>query len=244
MKALAPMILAAANAIAGTTDDAIPDSAYTAYGASYAPYVRRVEVVDTTGRLAVGSGCVIGDRWVLTAAHVVEDAVTVSVAGNPAVTVWVHPAWSDDVVGLYDAAVIYCSGDFGLDYYPPLSAGGEKPGDVVSIAGYGVTGRISSGYTRSDGLLRAGTQTIERFERTLIVCSIGRGSSSMEYGIAPGDSGGPLFVGAGSEARVAGINSFTMRAGKGPLRSREGEESAHTRVSLVLGWIRDLRRQK
>jgi hypothetical protein len=50
-----------------------------------------------------------------------------------------------------------------------------------------------------------------------------------------------LFVGAGSEARLAGIHSFTMRAGKGPLRSREGEESAHTQVSLFVDWIGQVR---
>jgi secreted trypsin-like serine protease len=50
--------------------------------------------------------------------------------------------------------------------------------------------------------------------------------------IAPGDSGGPLFIGR----ELAGINSFTM-ADRGPLNSREGEETGHTRVSLYLEWI-------
>jgi secreted trypsin-like serine protease len=237
MKAAAAFIASFAPALAGTIDDSLPDSVYLAYGQQFAPYTRRVEVVGVDGKLAIGSGCVIGDRWVLTAAHVVDNAVTISVSGNPVVTYWQHQDWESDRVGYNDIAALYCKADFGLDYYPPLATSGDTVGATVTLAGYGVTGRMAGGYTRSDGLLRAGTNTIADLERTLIVCGINSGSSPREYGIAPGDSGGPLFVGAGSEARLAGIHSFTMRAGTGPLRSRNGEESAHTRVSLFVRWI-------
>jgi S1-C subfamily serine protease len=105
-------------------------------------------------------------------------------------------------------------------------------GDIVSVAGYGLHGRLGTGYTTADGRLRAGTNVVERFERTILVCTAG-GASPMEFCISPGDSGGPMFAGG----RLVGIASFTM-ADKGPLRSRRGEEMGHTRVSLFLPWIR------
>lgn len=239
MKPPAIIIVMALEAAAGTTDDAIPDSAYLKYGQEFAKYTRKVEVVEPSGKLAVGSAALIGPRLALTAAHVVDKAATASVAGNPVRTIFVHPRFEDSDVGHYDIAVLYCAADFGLDGYPRYAsqhANRESVGDVVTLAGYGATGRMSTGCDHSDGLLRAGTQTISRFERTVIVCRIERGSSPMEFGIAPGDSGGPLYVGAGAAAVLAGIHSFVMHE-RGPVRSREGNETAHTRVSMVSPWI-------
>jgi secreted trypsin-like serine protease len=54
----------------------------------------------------------------------------------------------------------------------------------------------------------------------------------MEYGIAPGDSGGPLFV----DGRLAGINSYTASP-RSYTRSQYGEESGHTRIAVYRDWI-------
>ena len=246
MKPPAILLALALEAAAGTTDDAIPDSQYLKYGQDFAKYTRKVEVVEPSGKLAVGTCVLIGPHWALTAAHVVDDAATASVSGNPVRTIFVHPRFEEGVLGYYDIAVLYCAADFGLDGYPRYASQhdiGGRLGDVVTLAGYGATGRISTGYDRSDGLLRAGTQTIHRFERTIIVCLIQRGSSPMEFGIAPGDSGGPLYVGAGENAVLAGIHSFVMHE-KGPVRSREGNETAHTRISMVSPWIDEVLEMK
>ena len=50
--------------------------------------------------------------------------------------------------------------------------------------------------------------------------------------LAPGDSGGGLFIGD----RLAGINSFLMASDKNPNGSYT-DESAFTRVSLYTNWI-------
>ena len=231
----------ASAAAAGTIDDSVPDSVYVKYGASFAPYVRKCEVVEPSGRLAIGTCVVFAPHLAMTAAHVVNEAMTVAVGGNPVTTVFVHPKFDEANIGWNDLAILRCKADFGLDHYPCYATEADNEGTVCSLAGYGATGPISGGYSRSDGLLRAGTNTIKRRERTLLICGINRRSSSREFGIAPGDSGGPLFTGSGSDARIAGIHSFTMRDGTGPLRSREGEESAHTDVSLFSEWIEQVR---
>lgn len=224
--------------LAGTTDDGIPDQRYLDYAAGFAPYTRRLDVTSPSGRVAYATCVCIGPRAALTAAHVVDNVATASVAGNPVVTVFVHPDFDDSALGWFDIALLRVRDDFGLTYYPPLSTGEENAGDVVSLAGYGVTGRLSKGYDLSDEKLRAGTNRIERFERTIFVCPARRGGSPLPFCIAPGDSGGPVFVGSGPAARLCGVASFTMKD-KGPLNSREGEEMGIARVSYFVPWIEE-----
>jgi S1-C subfamily serine protease len=228
-------------ALSITTDDSVPDSKYVRYGQGFAAYTKPIVVLMEDGRTAHSSAVVIDDHWCLTAAHVVERAVTAAVADNPVESIFIHTDYESNGFGWFDIAVLRCRDDFALRYYPPLSDGEEEIGDVVSVAGYGVTGRLSTGYDKADWLLRAGTARIVRFERTVIVCSAQRGGTPMAACIAPGDSGGPMFVGAGPKARLAGLASFTMRD-KGPLRSREGEEQGATRIAFFRQWIDECRR--
>lgn len=230
-------------ALAGTTDDSIPDAAYLKYGEGFAPYTKTVRVVESTGAEAKSSAVCVSGRYALTAAHVVEDAKTGSVGSNAIDRVFVHQDFESRRVGWFDIAVIRVKGDFGLDYYPRLSGGNEKPGDIVTIAGYGLSGRLSKGHTISDERLRAGTNRIDRFEKTLLICPATRGGSPMPFCIAPGDSGGPLFVGSGPDARLCGIASFTMKV-NGPLASREGEEMAATRVAYFKEWVEQIISEK
>lgn len=232
------MLCWASSVLAGTTDDAIPDARYLDYATGFAPYTLKLVARDPGGRFFTATAVAIAPHYALTAAHVASEIASCSLATGARVTnvrqVWVHQDWRDTDPRVADISILRTGEAFGLGFYPPLCEGGEGSGDVVSIAGYGVTGRLSTGHTHSDGRLRAGTNTIERFERAVIVCLAKPRSSPLEYCIAPGCSGGPLFL----DGKLAGINSFTSRdAGTGPLRSGTGEESGHTRVSLYREWI-------
>jgi hypothetical protein len=223
--------------VAGTTDDAVPDARYVEYGRSFSTYTARISGVGGDGRRASASCTLLSPHWAITAAHVVHGCTDVIVTSGTlpraAATVVIHPDWQRDVHGLHDLALVRCDEPLELDFFPALSNGDEHVGQVVSIAGYGLHGRLTEGHTDHDGRLRAGTQTIERFDRSLIVCHAACGTSVLEVCISPGDSGGPLFAGG----RLAGVNSFTMAAKGATLKSRQGEETAHTRVSLYREWI-------
>lgn len=237
MKTFIAIVGLSSAALAGTTDDAIPDSAYVDYAAGFAPYTKRIAVTGTDGRVAYATSTLIDDHWALTAGHVVHGADCAVIDGeHEAVEIIVHPEFDGERLGWNDLAVIRVEKPFGLAYYPPLATEQDaQPGETVTLAGYGLHGKMSSGYTDSDGRLRAGTNRVARHERTVIVCTAG-GKSPLEFCIAPGDSGGPMFS-AGRNGRLVGIASFTM-ADKGPLRSRRGEEMGHTRVGLFAEWIR------
>ena len=141
----------------------------------------------------------------------------------------------------HDIALVHVSQPFELGYYPPLTDGTERQGSVCTAVGYGVTGRLSSGFAGGDNRIRAGTMLLSSNERSAWVCQIRRSGSPLPFCIAPGDSGGGLW-GTASDGRTVliGVNSYTAKVGKAPVRSQVGEESGHTRVALYLDWIREV----
>lgn len=237
MRWAALIIVLALPAAAGTIEDSVPDSRYVEYGRAFSTYTARFKGTAADGRTHSATAVLIAPRWALTAAHVAEgcEGVTLTYGerSQSIGKVLVHPEWSSRL-GYDDIALLKADADFGLDFYPPLSDGGEV-GKVSSVAGYGVTGPLSYGHNLADGQLRAGTQRVDRIERNCLICDLTRRGSVLEYGIAPGDSGGPLFV----DGKLAGINSYTASP-RSYTRSQYGEESGHTRVAMYREWIRQV----
>lgn len=229
---------------AGTIEDTIPDRRYREYGETFASYTCRLVGTNTEGSQQLGTCSLVASHWALTAAHVVSDMAEMSVvtsAGRHRVDrVFPYREYRGEFAE-HDIALVHVSQPFALQWYPPLSDGSEQEGTICTAAGYGMTGRLSSGYAMGDNEIRAGTMRLAQVEKCAWVCRIERGGSPLPFCIAPGDSGGPLW-GKASDGRtvIIGVNSYTAKAGGGPVRSRAGEESGHTRVSLYLDWIREV----
>jgi hypothetical protein len=237
--------------LAGTRDDDVPDQKYLDYAEDFAPYTVRLISWEPRGDDKVwevhATATLLSDHWAITAAHMVEDAVKVEVDGREASRFIVHPKYSESVSGIlgYDVALVRVEKSFGRKFYPPLSDGGEKPGAVVSIVGFGVCGPMSTGHDNQvDGCLRAGTARIDHFEPSRIICMIRRGDTPLPYGISPGDSGGPLFCGG----KLAGVNSFAFGPERKPaegdgkpgrITSKAGDGQAFARISDVREWIEE-----
>lgn len=245
MRALALIAgLVAVVASAGTIEDGIPDARYRAYGETFAAYTCRLVGKNAEGKTQVGTCTVIAPHWALTAAHVVADMATcevVTATGRHPVDQTFKPREYTGGHGVADIALVHVAKPFELAYYPPLTDGSERLGSVCTAAGYGVTGRLSSGFTTGDNEIRAGTMRLTQAERCVWVCKIERSGSPLPYCIAPGDSGGGLW-GTAADGRTVliGVNSYTAKVGKAPVRSQAGEESGHTRVALYLDWIREV----
>lgn len=238
-----PLLAIAIMAIAGTIDPRKSDEKHLQYGAKF-HCVARIECRNVTERWKQAASCVIiSPRHALTAAHVVKNCDEIAVlcddgSRHEVVKVIECPDFKEQKNKTGDLAVCVVKQEFSLDFYPALHGLLDEPGQVASIAGYGLTGTFETGARVSDGKKRAGSNVIDRAERDLLICSIdGHRRTELEFLIASGDSGGGLFLGN----ELAGINSFLMVAGRSP-SSKYGEESAHTRISVHKDWIEEAMR--
>lgn len=230
-------------ACAGTRDPNTPDSKYVEFGQQF-PGVLKLRAIhqhpdEHAGKptYQYGSAVAIRPHWVLTAAHVLTNTsqpVALKDADEyPLTFVVKHEDFKEDTIGYHDLALAYSPTAFGLKFYTPLYRGTDEVGKAATIAGYGLHGTFYTGATQSDMLRRAGHNRIDSIERGCLICAPSRaGKFPLEFMIAPGDSGGGLFIGN----ELAGINSFLSASDKNP-DGTYTDDAAHTRISLYANWV-------
>ena len=224
----------------GTIDPGTLDSKYIEYGSKFKCVVR-ICGKSKEGLNYCASAVVVNKHWIITAAHVVKDCVSVKIKDfkdkEYCVTkVIVHEDYHEDNFGHNDIAVGYVEEEINSDFYPELYSDSDEVGKVCAIAGYGITGTFSTGTHTSDSNKRGGSNKIDKIDRQLLICSPSRpGASdktSLEFLIGHGDSGGGLFI----DKKLAGINSCVMSTDSKP-NSSYGDESGHTRISEYVSWV-------
>lgn len=230
---------------AGTIDPATSDSKYIEYGSKF-ECVAMVAGSYQDDTLYEGSAVIIDDHNFLTAAHVVNNykkcTITLKNKKFSIQKVLSHPDFKEESVGFADIAIGHSDEKFGLVKYPFLYEDTNEVGKVCDISGYGFTGNFITGAKKYDSKQRAGSNTIDKIDRDLLICSPSYRHepdfTSLEFLIASGDSGGPLFI----NNKVAGIHSILMVTGK-KTESKYKEESGHTRISKYIKWIQDNRKK-
>ncbi|MBI4877570.1 MAG: S1 family peptidase [Acidobacteria bacterium] len=171
------------------------------------------------------------------------------------------PGWNGDFENGADLALVRLSATVPLASYDLFRANNPSQTGTADVAGYGFRGLGSTGSVSGTfGALRAGGNTLDGivwnmpgfpfawdFDNGLaqndalgILEGVNNtGLGAFEVMIAPGDSGGPLFIGG----QLAGVHSFGATAGAGwgdvdnLLNSSFGEIAGDTRVAEYAGWI-------
>lgn len=155
----------------------------------------------------------------------------------------------------------------------PIYQGTNELGATISMVGYGETGVGSTGVSANPGTLRGGTNIVDGFysfengptgqigavngvlltdfDAPLSFDATGKfntlgtpATTSLEYHLASGDSGGGAFIQEGGQWYVAGIHSFvdsqrnwTGKPGDSSLLFGYGAVSGMTRVSTFQNFI-------
>jgi hypothetical protein len=228
------------------------DSQYTSLGASaaYASVGRFDGITSTSNFLA--SGTLIAPNWVLTAAHVVDQATSLKfTVGGTTYTAnsWTaYSGWTGNLMAGYDIGLVHLTTSANVQA-AKLYSGSAEFGQVGTFVGYGKTGTGQTGATRLDGKKRAAQNVIDGTQNSrLFLADFDNpnsrrdslfGSSkplSLEGMIAPGDSGGGVFITTGAGTFLAGVNSFGA-AWDGSVNSDYGDLAGFTRVSAFYSWI-------
>lgn len=203
-----------------------------------------------------GSGTLIAPDWVLTAAHNLitssSGTFTINGAAYASTEVILHPS--------YQSANQFAGNDIGLVHLSTpvtgvtpavLYNGSDELNRMAVFVGFGLKGTGSTGYQSLDNLKRACENVIDGnfgnpsillasdFDNPNSAADNGFGSptpTDLEGCVAPGDSGGGVFITIGSQTYLAGVIAF-VAAADGSANSDYGDASGFGRVSAFDPWI-------
>lgn len=238
LQAILVFILIISHINAGTIDPNTPDKNYISCGNDY-EYVGKLCGIYEDGTFYCGSAVAINKTTVLTAAHVVKNSsmciLTIKEKQYKVLKIVHHKDFEKNKDDNCDIAICFLEDELDLKIFPDLYTEKDEVGKLCYISGYGFTGTFLTGPIKQDDFRRTGTNIIDTIENGLLICTASKqDKTDLEFILAPGDSGGGLFI----DSKLAGINSCVMKT-EGKPDSKYGTESGHTRISTMVEWIKD-----
>jgi hypothetical protein len=128
---------------------------------------------------------------------------------------------------------------------PPLFTGSSLLGQTATFVGYGFTGTGLTGWKTLDGQKRGFQDVVDINDPAygnpaFVYCatfdSPANNALPLEGCVAPGDSGGGVFVSDGSQFYLAGVISFVASTNRN-LNSSYGNVSGFDSISAAVPWI-------
>ncbi|NOS70433.1 MAG: trypsin-like serine protease [Verrucomicrobia bacterium] len=202
-----------------------------------------------------GCATLIAPDWILTAAHNLTAASsgTFTINGNSYTSSQLisHPGWNGNAFNGYDIALVRLSASVAGVAPATLYTGSLEFGQTATYVGFGFTGTGLTGWQSLDNQKRAFQNVIDGqfgnpslilggdFDNPHTTADNGFGDATpltLEGCVAPGDSGGGVFLNFDSQFYLAGVISF-VAAADGNANADYGDVSGFGRVSAFAPWI-------
>jgi hypothetical protein len=250
---MAATMLLSTPARAATIRDDQPDSGYLDLGAR-PEYASVGKLVNSWGY--AGCATLIAPDWVLTAAHslVAASSATFTINGTSygSSGLFLNPGWQNgNPLAGYDFGLVHLSAPV-LGINPAtLYTGSSEFGQIATFVGFGFTGTGLTGYRTLDNRKRAFQNVIDGdfgnpgvllasdFDNPRSAADNAFGDAApvgLEGSVAPGDSGGGVFLTIDSQTYLAGVISFVANTDASG-NSDYGDVNGFGRVSAFTPWI-------
>lgn len=252
----------ARGARAGTIRHDRADSSYTSLAASYpavgkltwGSYICSATLIDDDWILSAGH-CLDASGY--TASDWTFDLSDSGGGVHVGAEKFLHPDWvstGGDLLAGVDIALLRLATKESVIGPAQINTDTSEVGRIATHVGYGRTGTGLTGMNASAGTKRAGQNIVDLdgtsvsgFNEKVLFEDFDSGSAgdnwsgsasqlNLEYLIASGDSGGPMFIDFGSGEVVAGVHSFISSV-DGVTDADYGDIAGSIRVSSFASWI-------
>jgi len=250
---VAPTVFQPNSTRGATIRDDVPDSSYLSLATSL-EYASVGTFVNSWGYN--GSAVLIAPDWILTAAHNLVAATsgtfTIDGASYTSTQLIRNPDYqtSNPMAGS-DFGLVHLSTSVQAIAPATLYTGSSEFGQIGTFVGYGFTGTGLTGYKTLDNQKRAFQNMIDGdfgnpaqvlgcdFDNPHTTANNVFGDAAplaLEGCVAPGDSGGGVFITVDSQTYLAGTISFVATTNGTP-HAVYGDLSGFGRVSAFVPWI-------
>lgn len=222
------------------------DNRYIELAARYAPAMCRV---------GNATGTLIGDRWIISAAHVTRNIspfsrsaecgdehrrIKATYAVSPVTLRQLSAAVAAVDDNVADLALVELTSPLTVRVPIELNRDTTEKGKSIVVVGAGLTGTGETGPDNEDGKLRAATNVIDEAEGQFVRFSFSPPDdptvTDLEGIGGPGDSGGPAFIERDGKLYIVGVSSInSKRDATGSSRYKSVE--SYSRISTNIRWI-------